>query len=160
MKKYVALVLAMLMALCLCAACGNSGTAVVDNDPGMDAVSAAVQTTADNENMTDIPESYLETMLKLTADDYTQCYTRISSVGTNIDEFGVFKTDDPASMKKALEKYLEYREMIWMDEYLPQEHPKLQNAQVWAEGNYVMYAILDTNTLNSTETAFKGCFEG
>ena len=156
MKKYIALILAMLMALCLLSACGGHS----DSDPGFEAVSNAVKNAADSDIMTDIPESYMESMMKLTADNYSECLVRISSVGTNIDEYGVFKTEDPSAMEDALNDYLAYRMDIWMDEYLPEELPKLQNAQVWAVGNYVMYVIADSDTIDAAEIAFKGCFEG
>ena len=156
MKKYIALILAMLMALCLLSACGGHN----DSDPGFEAVSTAVKNAADSDIMTDIPESYMESMMKLTADNYSECLVRISSVGTSIDEYGVFKTKDPSAMEDALNDYLAYRMEIWMDEYLPQELPKLQNAQVWAVGNYVMYVISDSETIDAAEIAFKGCFEG
>lgn len=154
MKKSIALILALITVLCLCAACGD------DTDPGMDAVSAAVKNAADSDIMTDIPESYMQSMMKLSAENYTEYFARISSVGININEYGVFKTDDPDAMKELLQAYLEYREEIWMDEYLPEEHPKLENAQVWVVGDYVMYAILDSETMDAAEIAFKGCFEG
>lgn len=47
-----------------------------------------------------------------------------------------------------------------MDEYLPQEKPKLDSAEVWVEGNYVMYAILGDAEREAAHTAFTGCFEG
>ena len=47
-----------------------------------------------------------------------------------------------------------------MDEYLPEEKPKLANAEVWSEGNYVMYAILDDAEREAVYKAFTGCFEG
>lgn len=158
MKKSIALILVLITVLCLCAACGDD--TAKSTDPGMDAVSTAVKNAADSEIMTDIPESYMQSMMKLSAENYSECYARISSVGININEYGVFKTDDPDAMKDLLHAYLEYREEIWMDEYLPEEHPKLQNAQVWVMGDYVMYAILDSETMDAAETAFKGCFEG
>ncbi|MDO4815579.1 MAG: DUF4358 domain-containing protein [Bacillota bacterium] len=159
MKKYIALILSLLTVLCLCAACGHSGTAVVSNDPGMDVISAAANGAVGNEDMQDIPDSYIQNTMKISADSYSECVAKISKVGTNIDEYGIFKTDDVEAMKAALEDYLEYREMIWMDEYLPTEHPKLQNAQVWVLGDYVMYAILDSDTISAAKTAFEGCFE-
>lgn len=156
MKRKIALILALVMCMCLCAACDKgNGT-----DPGMEAVSASVKAAADNDDMQDIPASYMENTMKISSDAYTDCYARISKVGTNINEFGVFKATDPAALKDALNSYLEYREEIWMDEYLPEEHPKLENAEVWAVGDYVMYAILDADTMSAAEIAFKGNFEG
>lgn len=158
MKRNIALVLALIMCLCLFTACGGKDEA--KSDPGFEAVSTAVNGVADSDIMQLIPDSYMQNSMKITSEDYTDCVAKISKVGININEYGVFKTDDPDALKELLESYLEYREEIWMDEYLPEEHPKLENAQVWVVDNYVMYAILDTETMDAAETAFKGCFEG
>ena len=48
----------------------------------------------------------------------------------------------------------------WLNEYLPEEKPKLEHAEVWSEGNYVMYAILDDDNREAVYKAFTGCFEG
>ena len=158
MKRKIALILVFAALLTLCAACGKD--TIGGTDPGFDAVSAAVKGAADSDIMQSIPDSYMKNTMKIGSDAYTEGYAAISKVGININEYGVFKTDDPAALKSALEDYLQYREEIWMDEYLPEEHPKLENAQVWAVGDYVMYAILDSETLDAAEIAFKGCFEG
>lgn len=68
--------------------------------------------------------------------------------------------DQAATIKAALDKYLEYRESVWMDEYLPDEKPKLDNAVVWRQGNYVMYAILGDSDRAAVKQAFESCFEG
>ena len=47
-----------------------------------------------------------------------------------------------------------------MDEYLPDEKPKLDNAEVWTQGNYVMYAILGDSDRAAVKQAFQSCFEG
>ena len=89
--------------------------------------------------------------------------TLISAVGTNINEYGIFlakNADQAATIKAALDKYLEYRESVWMDEYLPDEKPKLDNAVVWRQGNYVMYAILGDSDRAAVKHAFESCFEG
>jgi len=156
MKRTVTLILALILCLCLFTACGKNTNANVD----MDTVAGAVNAVCDNENMQDIPASYMENTMKIPADAYTDCVAKISKVGTNINEYGVFKTEDTDALTALLEQYLAYREEIWMDEYLPEEHPKLENAQVRVIGDYVMYVILDDATLSSAETAFEGCFEG
>ena len=152
MKKTIILLLALTAMLC---ACGSPGT----GDPGMEKVSAAVTAVMDNDNMQTIPDTYMQNMMGIDPSMYEDAATGISKVGTNIDEYGVFKTSDTEALIDALKAYLEYREELWMVEYLPEEHPKLQNAKVWTEGSYVMYAILDADTMNAAESAFKGCFE-
>ena len=155
MKRIITLLLILTEIFCLCA-CGSPGT----GDPGMEKVSAAVTAVTDNDNMQTIPDSYIQSMMNIAPSMYDEVTAGISKVGTCIDEYGVFKTDDPAALADALNAYLTYREEIWMVEYLPEEHPKLQNAEVWTVGSYVMYAILDADTMSAAEIAFKGCFEG
>ena len=156
MKKNIALVLALIMVLCVFAACGKDSAA----DPGFDAVKSAVLAAVDSEGLQDIPAAYVENTMKLGSDAYSEACLRISNTGTSIDEFGVFKTDDAEALKALLEAYLSYRNDIWMDEYLPEEFPKLENAKLWVVGDYVMYVILGSDAAGSAETAFKGCFEG
>lgn len=96
-------------------------------------------------------------------DGYASRNTLISAVGTNINEYGIFLAKDAeqaAALKDALNKYLEYRESVWMDEYLPDEKPKLDCAEVWTQGNYVMYAILGESDRAAVKQAFQSCFEG
>lgn len=158
MKKF-SIVLLIVLSLCLLASCASDEP----KDPGMDAVASAVFSSIDTENMAQIPDSYVESMMQIAPDGYVSRNTLISAVGTNINEYGIFQGKDEtqtAALKAALEDYLEYRQELWMDEYLPQEKPKLDNAKVWVEGNYVMYAILGDEELDAAHTAFTGCFEG
>lgn len=155
MKRTLALILALMLCLCLFAACGEEK----DADPGMDTVSAAVNAVCDNGNMQDIPESYMENTMKIPAESYTECVAKISKVGTCIDEYGVFKTEDTDALTTLLEEYLQYRGEIWMDEYLPEEYPKLENSEIWVVGDYVMYMILDDDVRYDAVDAFNGCFE-
>ena len=158
MKKF-STVLLIVISLCLLSSCGGDEP----KDPGMDAVAEAVFTSIDTENMAQIPDAYVENMMLIAPDGYVSRNTIISSVGTNINEYGIFQGKDEeqtAALKTALEDYLAYRQELWMDEYLPQEKPKLDNAKVWVEGNYVMYAILGDEELEAAHNAFSGCFEG
>lgn len=159
MKKKITLILALVLMLCLLCACGSKEPEVPDVD--MDTVSIAVGSAFSNPDLTDIPDSYVETMLKLTSDQYAERFAKISAVGTNIDEYGIFKANDAEGVKvleKALNDYLDYRMEIWMDEYLPEEYPKLQNATVAAAGNCVMYVIADGAVCDAAIANFDACF--
>lgn len=158
MKKF-SIALLIVLSLCLLGACGDDEP----NDPGMEAVASAVFGSIDTENMAQIPDSYVESMMQIPLDGYVSRNTVISSVGTSINEYGIFQGKDAAQaseLKAALEEYLSYRQELWMDEYLPEEKPKLDSAEVWVEGNYVMYAILDDADREAAYAAFTGCFEG
>ncbi len=157
MKKYIALILALITLLCLCA-CGGKDAASAD--PGFEAVAAAVNGAADSEIMMDVPDTYLQSTMKIDPEAYSDCCVKKSKVGTNINEYGVFRTDDAEALQETLEAYVQALRDRWMDEYLPEEYPKLENAQVWVVGDYVMYEILDAEAADAAEIAFKGCFEG
>lgn len=159
MKKRIALLLALAMCLCALSACGGGDTA----DPGFDKVAAAVEGAVSTDGMAQADEAYIENMFKLTGSDYEQCLVMLTNVGTTIDEFGIFKGADAAqteSLHKAVQDYLQLRLDAWMPEYLPDEFPKLQNAKLWTEGNYVLYAILSEDAKTAVGSAFEGCFNG
>ena len=160
MKRTVCFLTALTMLVCVLCACGSDKTA---KTPEMQDVADAVGAAMDISNLSQTPEAYVEDVMKIASDGYVIRNTLISGIGTNIDEYGIFLGKDAeqaASLKAALETYLEYRESVWMDEYLPEEKPKLDNAEVWQQGNYVMYVILGDSDRAAVKAAFQSCFEG
>ena len=159
MKRTVCFLTALTMLVCVLCACGSDKTA---KTPEMQDVADAVGAAMDISNLSQTPEAYVEDVMKIASDGYVIRNTLISGIGTNIDEYGIFLGKDAeqaASLKAALETYLEYRESVWMDEYLPEEKPKLDNAEVWQQGNYVMYVILGDSDRAAVKAAFLSCFE-
>lgn len=80
-------------------------------------------------------------------EDYKIYY---SSDGNNLNEFGIWhvRNDQIAPMEATLRTYLAeslLKNRNFYDSYIPQETPKLENAEVRVFGNYVCYAILDQN---------------
>ena len=72
---------------------------------------------------------------------------RFRSNRNNIDEFGIFHVSDSAKkeMQIILSSYLSdslSANRSWYDSYIPQETPKLRDAEVRIFGDYVAYAIL------------------
>lgn len=66
--------------------------------------------------------------------------------GTNIDEFGVWHTENPAQARRQLETYLErsyQQNKAYYDSYIPDQTPKLRDAEVRIFGSYAVYAVLD-----------------
>ncbi|MBE6628971.1 MAG: DUF4358 domain-containing protein [Ruminococcaceae bacterium] len=84
----------------------------------------------------------------MTVPDYVTEYTiRFSTAGNNLDEFGIFHVTDgnAEDLETELEDYLEEsyeQNKDWYDSYMPEETPKLRDAQVKVFGNYVVYVIL------------------
>lgn len=155
MKRTVAILLALTLIFAL-AACGEETV-----EQSMDTVVTAVEAAISTEGMVELDSDYISNMMKLEPEDYEECRVMLTNVGTSIDEYGIFKGTDStqaAEIKSAVEDYLQLRLDSWMPEYLPDEFPKLQNAKVWSDGNFVMYAILSTEEADAAETAFEDCF--
>lgn len=68
-----------------------------------------------------------------------------ASDGNNLDEFGIFYSEHPKELAAELNQYLastlEENESFY-NSYIPEEVPKLRDAEVRTFGNYVAYAIL------------------
>ena len=101
----------------------------------------------------------------MTIPDYVTEYTvRFSTAGNNLDEFGIFHVTDGSAedLETELEDYLEEsyeQNKDWYDSYMPEETPKLRDAQVKVFGNYVVYVILSeadcTAAFEAVEKALK-----
>ncbi len=160
MKRSLRSAAAILLLLCMLCACGSNETA---KTPDIQTVADKLGAAMDISNMSLTPDAYVEDIMNIASDSYVSRNTLISGVGTSIDEYGIFLGKDAeqaASLKAALEAYLEYRESVWMDEYLPDEKPKLDNAEIWQQGNYVVYVILGDSDRAAVKAAFESCFEG
>lgn len=163
MKRIFTSVTAFVLMACMLCGCGISSDD--GNDPDMQDVADAVFTASQvsMDNMSQIPEDYVADIIQVDPSYYEIRNTIISTVGTNIDEYGIFKATDKKNADKiasALNSYIEYRQDAWMDNYMPDEKPKLDNAEVWQQGNYVMYVILGDDVRAAVKSAFESCFEG
>ena len=144
MKKLMLRLLPLLLAaVLLLSACGQPR---VKNDvPVSEIAGEVLEKLSAREDLTAMNEAYVTGMMGLEPADYADYAVYVSALGTNIDEFGVFKTAEGFSAQDAaqqLEDYLQMRRDTFMKEYTPEEQPKLEKAQVKTLGNYVIYAIL------------------
>ncbi|MBR3894116.1 MAG: DUF4358 domain-containing protein [Clostridia bacterium] len=93
-------------------------------------------------------ESYLEDYF--TSPDYaSDAAIRHAMDANNLNELGVYHVpaEKVGEMKALLEGYLKdalQKNQSWYDSYIPQETPKLRDAEVKVFGNYVAYAIFDS----------------
>lgn len=92
-------------------------------------------------------EGYLDDYFKVpeAVQEYTVFF---AAEGNNIDEFGIFHVGDGSGkdMEAMLRDYLEdsyEKNREWYDSYIPEETPKLRDAEVKLFGNYAVYAIAD-----------------
>ena len=89
-------------------------------------------------------EAFADEELPVCDPKLSVCY---STDGNNLDEFGIWKTggEKPRNVATFLADSLlkRYRENeSYYQSYIPEETPKLRDAEVRVYGNYVVYAIL------------------
>ena len=153
-RKPAAAVLAAVMMLLLLCACGGSSAKDVPVSDIADKIDAAL---GKADSLSAVDANYIKGYMKLGEGDYAEYVVKINAYGQNIDEYGVFKAADSAqakALKEALDSYLKLRLDSWMDEYMPEEKPKLTSAEVKTEGNYICYCILS----DTDKTAAFGAF--
>ena len=134
-----ALLLALMLGL-LCA-CGGSKASV----PLSDVAAAVDEALGKGDALVAVDENYIKGYMKMEVSDYEAYTVKINAYGANIDEYGVFQAKDSQQakdVKASVEAYLQLRLDSWMDEYMPEEKPKLTSAEIKTDGCYVMYCIL------------------
>ena len=145
----------------LLTACGGGS---VKNDVAVSELAGSIDSAIDPDGeLLDAPESYITSNMKLDLSTVSEYTVKINSRGVNIDEYGIFKATDDAqlqSLQTMVNDYLKFRVDSWMVEYMPEEFPKLQNAEVKVVGNYVMYAILSDSDKTAAFSAFEGSLKG
>ena len=139
MRKTVSLLLAIVMLSALLCACGGSSAKNVPVSELSDKVCTALGKT----DMADPGENYVKGYMKRDASEIGEYVIMKNVMGTNIDEFGVFKADKLSTdeLKGMIEGYLQILVDSWMN-YQPEEKPKLDGAEIKVSGDYVMYCIL------------------
>ena len=159
MKRSICILLCLAALLCL-GACGKK--AAWRTDVPLSTLAEAVEKHLDGGSLAAMQESYLKGAMKLDPAIFADWLVKINAYGANIDEYGIFKAPDEAgvaAVKQAAEDYLKLRRDTWMEEYMPEEKPKLTQAQVKVCGLYVIYAIVSDDArgkiLTDLENALK-----
>lgn len=149
-----------LAALLSLPACG--GKAAWRSDVPVSALCQAVEKHLDGGSLAAMTESYVKGNMKMDTALFAEWTVKINAYGANIDEYGIFKAPDEAgvsAVKQAAEGYLQLRRDTWMEEYMPEEKPKLTQAAVKVCGLYVIYVIVSDDVrqpiLDAFETALK-----
>ncbi len=153
-KLYVFLIIAALIVLALFAACGGGNYR--DDVPVSELCGKVTEAIIDSDNMAAMDDSYITGAMKMDLSLFSDYAVYINPYGSTIDEFGIFKASgkDSKAALKEVEAYLELRRDTWMNEYMPEEKPKLEAAVAKADGLYVMYAILDEESRIGAFAAF------
>ena len=142
MKKLLLIFLTLLLILTL-PAC--SSPSYVD-DAKLDTLADVIEgSVAKRRDYTTADDGALDDYFQ-TPDYVTDSLIRFSTEAKNLDEYGIFHVTDgnAADMAKLLQGYLDrsYEDnRAWYDSYMPEETPKLRDAEVRVFGNYVVYAV-------------------
>jgi hypothetical protein len=155
-RRIISFLLAVTALAVLLAGCGGGKTKDVPVSDLADKVCAALG----KSDMADPGANYVKGYMKHSPEEIGDYIILKNVIGTNIDEFGIFKagTMDAAALKTMIEGYIKILQDSWMN-YQPEEEPKLKGAEVKTVGDYVMYAILSdadkTTAFKAFETALK-----
>lgn len=156
-KSLVSLILAVsLMFPAVLAACGAETVSYSTDIAVADLAAAADAALADSETLTAVPNDYIRGMMNIDVSAFEDYTVKIRASGTNIDEYGIFKAPSDSavdSVKEIVSGYLDMRLDVWMEEYMPEEKPKLENATIKTMGRYVVYCILSDDAKNTVFTS-------
>jgi len=158
--KRIICVLLILAAVLSLAACGKK--APWRTDVPLSALAEAVEKHLDGGSLAAMQESYLKGIMKMDPALFSEWLVKINAYGANIDEYGIFKAPDEAgvaAVKQAAEDYLKLRRDSWMEEYMPEEKPKLTQAEVRVCGLYVIYAIVGDDVRGQIMTDFENALK-
>ena len=154
-KKSLALISALLI-FSLFAGCGSK-TAVVRTDVAVSDLSTAVSAVLSDDALVSVPDTYISGAMKMDVSVYDSYDVKVNSKGINIDEYGIFKAADASqvpAVEQVVKDYIQMRKDTWMVEYMPEERPKLDSAEVRTVGYYIMYAILSDEDRDAAFKAF------
>lgn len=160
MKRLAALLLALAALLSLAACSGGSKPVEYRDDVSTALLADIVIGVRDDWSFVDNTELYenYARVAGISLEDAGEYTVMFADGATTADEFGILKAKDAdkaAKIAELGETYLKFRLSIWMDEYMPEEKPKLENAKIKVCGSYVMYAILDDATREKAFAAFE-----
>lgn len=156
MKRLIALA----AAVCLCfaaSACGSKGGASGKEPEASAVVEAVSSKLAFKDNMTMLEEAQFTNFYRIdmekVADQAMYAASRASA-----EEVTVIRMKDAKDVqlaKDAIEEHLE-DQRIAFENYIPEEMAKIEAAQVYTQGAYVMLVVADST--EGAEDAFKAQF--
>ena len=159
MKRTICLLL-ILAALLALGACGKK--AAWRTDVPLTTLAETVEKHLDGNRLVTMQESFLKGSMKMDPAIFSDWLVKLDNYG-KIDEYGVFKAPNEAgvtAVKQAAEDYLKLRrEDTWMEEYMPEEKPKLTQAEVKVCGLYVIYVIVGDDVRGPILTDFENALK-
>ena len=146
-KRMVSALLFLCLLLCLCA-CGSK----YRDDVPIDRFVSIIDNRMGKNDLAEMNSGYVSGAMHLDPNSFGAYVVKLNAKGVNIDEYGVFRTPEKGKVtdvQDAIEGYLKMRRDTWMKEYMPEEKPKLDKAEVKVFGNYVLYVIADDDVRNN-----------
>ncbi len=108
------------------------------------------QIISDTEGLVAVPESYVTNIMKIDLALFTEYAVFKQATGETIDEYGIFKVAAPDNADTAVKAVTDYvtvtQNTSMVEDYMPEEAPKLAGAEVKVMGEYVIYCILSEDT--------------
>ena len=150
MKRIILTLLALTLLLSL-AACKSTNYA--DNKQVIELADGVVTALNDGKTYSTAEADFLDSYFAK-PDYVTESVIRFSTDGNDLNEFGIYHVTEGKAedMKALLTKYVTDFYDLYNANYLPEETPKLRDAEVKVFGNYVVYAMLNDA---DRETAFQ-----
>ncbi len=100
---------------------------------------------SNSSKLTEIGDEYIELILELDISKCVDYCVKVQTSGTEADQYGIFVcscTDDAETISEQLNAYLNTLRDSWDNfDYLPQEKPKIDAAEVKTNGAAVCYVI-------------------
>lgn len=153
-KRILAILLAIVSMLVFVSCSNNSSTAdetTVDDGkevitPDIPTFAAMLEGALANASMlTAVEDDYVEAMMSVDLANVEEYTVRIQTMGTAIDQYGIFKATDEKAAKtlcENLQSYIDTTRSNWENfNYLPEETPKLDGAKAVQKGVYVVYVV-------------------
>lgn len=156
-SKLIALVLVIaVLAATLCACGGKTET---KNVPAADIAAAVAEKIGKTDSLTAVEANWIKGWMKTDAANFGDYTVMVNVYGANVDEYGIFKAGEnmsAADIESTVKAYLELRLQSWMDEYMPEEKYKVEDASYKVLGDYVMYCILSAEDSEAAFATFEG----
>jgi len=143
--KFLAVSLALITLLLTAVACNSPSN--YRNDLDADAVinSLMVKIPVDD-GYYEADDDYVDFYFPASDDIIDDSEIMFARASTNKNQVGVLKAEDGRAedLKKLCENYISTMQERWVAQadYTPEEHPKMEGAEVRVFGNYVIYAML------------------
>lgn len=144
MKKTISFILAAFMIFAV--SCAKAPTNYKNNVSVSHLSQKVENLLGSTSDMTVVPDTYISNIMKIDLATFEEYAVFKQMTGATVDEYGIFKVANPDNVEAAFQSVKSYvdisKNASMVAEYMPEEAPKLANAEVVAMGEYVFYFIL------------------